>query len=142
MYFNFESDVTTLEEHLVLILRSSKSQEARLKAKIEKRARRDLYEGSKLLEQKKKRCVCNLFYLTRILSIFWFKPILQRTVHEGELGYYLSCFSFMCGARPELDVGGDDGGARNRAEGHTAEQQRGVSVVYKQRDTGSGNRQA
>ncbi|KAH9990516.1 P-loop containing nucleoside triphosphate hydrolase protein [Russula vinacea] len=29
-------------------------QEAKLKAKIEKRARRDLYEGSKLLEQKKK----------------------------------------------------------------------------------------
>jgi hypothetical protein len=29
-------------------------QEAKLKAKIEKRAKRDLYEGSKLLEQKKK----------------------------------------------------------------------------------------
>jgi hypothetical protein len=54
MYFNFESDVTTLEEHLVLILRSLKSQEARLKAKTEKRARRDLYEGSRLLEQKKR----------------------------------------------------------------------------------------
>ena len=30
-------------------------QEAKLKAKIEKRARRDLYEGSKLLEQAKKQ---------------------------------------------------------------------------------------
>lgn len=30
-------------------------QEAKLKAKIEKRARRDLYEGSKLLEQTKKQ---------------------------------------------------------------------------------------
>jgi hypothetical protein len=29
-----------------------------------------------------------------------------------------------------------------RTEGHTAEQQQGVSVVYKQQDTGGGNRQA
>ncbi len=37
-------------------------QEAKLKTKIEKRAKRDLYEGSKLLEQKKKE-VCLQSYL-------------------------------------------------------------------------------
>lgn len=37
-------------------------QEAKLKAKIEKRAKRDLYEGSKLLEQKKKEVRLQLFF--------------------------------------------------------------------------------
>ncbi|KAI0271894.1 P-loop containing nucleoside triphosphate hydrolase protein [Russula aff. rugulosa BPL654] len=48
-------------------------QEAKLKAKIEKRAKRDLYEGSKLLEQKKKESL-------NILS----KAILRRHVHEDQ----------------------------------------------------------
>lgn len=39
-------------------------QEAKLKAKIEKRARRDLYEGSKLLEQKKKEVRLKLLLLS------------------------------------------------------------------------------
>lgn len=34
-------------------------QEAKLRAKIEKRSRRDLYEGSKLLDQYKKQVSCN-----------------------------------------------------------------------------------
>jgi len=69
--------------------------EAKLKAKIEKRERRDLHEGSKLLEQEKKEVRLQLFSFPRILSTFWFKAILRRTVHdhEGELGYYLSCLS-------------------------------------------------
>ena len=37
-------------------------QEAKLKAKIEKRAKRDLYEGSKLLEQKKKEVRLQIFF--------------------------------------------------------------------------------
>jgi ATP-binding cassette subfamily F protein 3 len=71
-------------------------QEAKLKAKIEKRARRDLYEGSKLLEQKKKevRLQFVFFYFLQVLNI-WSKAILRRDVHEGSLEYMLSRLSFM-----------------------------------------------
>jgi hypothetical protein len=43
-------------------------QEAKLKAKIEKRARRDLYEGSKLLEQKKKQVRLQFLLLAAYLK--------------------------------------------------------------------------
>ena len=67
-------------------------QEAKLKAKIEKRARRDLYEGSKLLEQTKKQ--------VRLYSLTFFayqrryvQAILRRDVHESAL-----CTRFSAGA--------------------------------------------
>ena len=46
-------------------------QEAKLRAKIEKRARRDLYEGSKLLDQYKKQV------RTRVVSVHG-----KRTTHK------------------------------------------------------------
>ena len=64
-------------------------QEAKLKAKIEKRARRDLYEGSKLLEQAKKQVRLQLsFHLPRVSDIVWPKAILRGNVHEGALGSF------------------------------------------------------
>lgn len=60
-------------------------QEAKLKAKIEKRARRDLYEGSKLLEQTKKQVLPLFSSLSHISDIFWFQAILRRNVHESTL---------------------------------------------------------
>ncbi|KAH8977869.1 hypothetical protein EDB92DRAFT_1994323 [Lactarius akahatsu] len=45
----------TLCRKSVMDVKKLEKQEAKLKAKIEKRARRDLYEGSKLLEQTKKQ---------------------------------------------------------------------------------------
>ena len=71
-------------------------QEAKLKAKIEKRARRDLYEGSKLLEQAKKQVRLQLsFHLPRVSDIVWPKAILRGNVHEGALGSFPTCHSFM-----------------------------------------------
>jgi ATP-binding cassette, subfamily F, member 3 len=53
-------------------------QEAKLKAKIEKRARRDLYEGSKLLEQTKKQVSMDLIPIPAHVQsdLFCFQAIL------------------------------------------------------------------
>jgi ATP-binding cassette subfamily F protein 3 len=70
-------------------------QEAKLKAKIEKRARRDLYEGSKLLEQTKKQV--RLQSLPLLTYQYLFQAILRRDVYESAsstLSYH-RCLSIM-----------------------------------------------
>ena len=58
-------------------------QEAKLKAKIEKRARRDLYEGSKLLEQTKKQVRLYSIPFLAYRRRYVFQAILRRDVHES-----------------------------------------------------------
>jgi hypothetical protein len=58
-------------------------QEAKLKAKIEKRARRDLYEGSKLLEQTKKQVRLQSLPLLTYQHVF--QAILRGDFYESAL---------------------------------------------------------
>jgi hypothetical protein len=60
-------------------------QEAKLKAKIEKRARRDLYEGSKLLEQTKKQVRLHTLPFLAYRRRYMLQAILRRDVHESAL---------------------------------------------------------
>ena len=53
-------------------------------AKIEKRARRDLYEGSKLLDQHRKQ-VSFLFSMSRIHRSKSMPAKLRGNVHEGKI---------------------------------------------------------
>jgi ATP-binding cassette, subfamily F, member 3 len=46
-------------------------QEAKLKAKIEKRSKRSMYEGSKLLDQQKKQQSYEEMFM-KVCLVFWF----------------------------------------------------------------------
>ena len=76
-------------------------QEAKLKAKIEKRARRDLYEGSKLLEQTKKQVRLHSLPLLAYRRRYVFQAILRRDVHESAL--YARFTASASQPRPTLD---------------------------------------
>ena len=58
-------------------------QEAKLRAKIEKRARRDLYEGSKLLDQYKKQ-VRTIYLVFVLLWLIMALAIVRRDVYADQ----------------------------------------------------------
>ena len=65
-------------------IKKLEKQEAKLRAKIEKRSKRDLYEGSKLLDQARKQvnkifCDTHDLFFDEIIA-----ALVRGNVHEGE----------------------------------------------------------